>query len=182
MHYIIDGYNLMFRVVRAGDDLQATRRLVIETLDDKLSLLNIHATLVFDAHYQPGDSVRNHFGSLEIIFSAENETADQWILHTVKLSSKPSSITVVTSDKKLAWGARMKLAKTLSVEEFLQTVRVRCRNKAKRSREPAREPIPPKISGPAPDSVPAPGSFDYYLEHFERSFNEIKSEPRKKKK
>ena len=55
---------------------------------------------------------------LKIIYTAVNETADDYILQELKEASKPSQHIVVTSDKKLAWLCRRGLANTEDVNEF----------------------------------------------------------------
>lgn len=182
MHYYIDGYNLMFRVLRAGDELQVRREKIIHDLNQKVQFLELDATLVFDAHYHYGEASRTHFNHLEILFTSEGESADELILHELKSERIPGEHTVVTSDKKLAWLARRKHAKTESVEEFLDWVNRRYKNKIRRIKNPKeslkeqelkiieklKSSEPPKPPGkPASASTPAE-CFDYYLDAFEK--------------
>ena len=37
MHYFIDGYNLLFRILRAGDNLQKQREEIIQDLEIKIN-------------------------------------------------------------------------------------------------------------------------------------------------
>ena len=180
MRYLIDGYNLMFRVLRAGDDLQAQRERIIRDLNAKIQFLDLDATIVFDAHYQIGDSHRTHYRQVEILFTAQGETADEHILSTLKKAKEPSEYTVVTSDKKLAWLSRRKLAKTETVEEFLSLLARRFKNKIRRMKEvklveptkPVKKAVPPV----APISQKnAEECFDYYLQQFEESFHDLAS-------
>src|ERR1700722_447984 len=105
MHYFIDGYNLLFRVVRAliDEDLQQQREKIIADLSHKISLLNIDATIIFDSYYQKGLRERSFSQSLEVLFTDEGETADECILDELKKCPHPRNEMVVTSDKKLAW-------------------------------------------------------------------------------
>ena len=136
MHYYIDGYNLLFRVLRAGDDLQKQRQEITADIGKKVTLLELEATLVFDSHYQKDGYVRSHLNSLEIVFTAMGETADELILQELKESAHPSQHTVVTSDKKLANLCRLRQAKTESIDEFLGWLNKRYKNKQRR--RPAR--------------------------------------------
>lgn len=190
MHYYIDGYNLLFRLLRASDeDLQIQRELVIQELNTKIQFLELDVTLVFDAQYQYGESTRTHLNYLEILFTASGETADDFIINELKASRTPLQETVVTSDKKLAWRARRKLARTESVEEFFEWINRRYKNKKKQKKREKAEgssttlmapkpiikpPVPTKPS--AKDSVEE--CFGFYLDEFEKNFEEVvKSKP-----
>lgn len=190
MLYIIDGYNLMFKVLRAGDDLQKQRVAIIKDLNAKVQLLGIDALLVFDAQYKYGEAQRTHYNYLEIHFTAQGEIADDYILKYVKSSLDPAKITVVTSDKKLSWLSRRRGAKAETVDEFLGLLNRRYRNKIKQLNEPQPEVLPPpeqpqKLQKPKLKDTPEQ-CFDYYLTQFEKELLDqgIKSEssPKKKKK
>lgn len=188
MHYYIDGYNLMFRVVRAGDDLQSQRIKIIKDLNAKVHLLQIEATIVFDAQYQLGETSRTHFKDLEIFFTAEGETADEYILRHIKGVSHPENCTVVTSDKRLAWAVRRRLAKTESVEEFLGWLNKRFFNKIRHLKE-KEELKPPKalhlpkkpVKRKKEIKEDPEDRLHYYLKIFEEKMGELKVEEPKKR-
>jgi predicted RNA-binding protein with PIN domain len=119
MHYLIDGYNMLFRLVHTRDNLQTQRQYIIHDLNKKVALLNLDVSLVFDATFQEGDRTRSHFDHLEILFTAEGETADEFILDELKNCSNPQQQIVITSDKKLAQQARLYSAQTETVEKFI---------------------------------------------------------------
>lgn len=179
MHYYIDGYNLLFRVLKAGDDLKNQRHEITTDLEAKVHLLGIDATLVFDSHYQEDDGTRTHFKSLEIIFTAVGETADDFILHALKECNNPTQHTVVTSDKRLAHLCRLRLAKTESIDEFLSWIRTRCKNKIKAQKrllKPFKEPEPlPKPSPPPKVKMPREGCFEFYLQVFEAESKKLEA-------
>lgn len=132
--YFIDGYNLLFRVLQGGENLQHERQQLIKELERKLSLLKLPAVIVFDSQYQPDEGSVTHLKWLEIIFTAQGETADEYILQRLKDTSNGSQAhskqpCVVTSDKKLAWLCRKRLAKVESVEEFMTLLNRRVKNK-----------------------------------------------------
>lgn len=182
MHYYIDGYNLLFRILRAGDDIRRQREEITLDLERKISLLELEATLVFDSHYQEDESTRSHFKSLEIIFTAKGETADEFILHKLKESTNPTHYIVVTSDKKLARLCQLRLAKTESVEEFLAWVGKRCKNKMRQKRLEANPPstlikAPPNLKKVEPvytptSTDPAESCFNYYLDSFQKELQQ----------
>lgn len=188
MLYIIDGYNLMFKVLRAGDDLQKQRIALIRDLNAKVQLLGIDALIVFDAQYKYGDAQRSHYNYLEIHFTAQGEIADDYILKYVKSAIEPGQITVVTSDKKLSWMSRRRGAKTETVDEFLGLLNRRYRNKLKQLSEPQHvAPLPPeeplKLLKPKLKDTPEQ-CFDFYMSEFEKELLEqgIKPESPKTKK
>lgn len=186
MHYFIDGYNLMFRTLHASDDLQTQRWRIIHDLNEKIQILNLDVTLVFDSHYQFGEATRTHFNKLEIQFTEQGETADEFILEELKHEQTPQMQTVVTSDKTLAWLSRRSAAKTETVEEFLGWLNKRYKNKRrqlKTSKQAGSEKaayikkeqipaIPQKTVKPSKNASPEE-CFDYYLSLFTENFNQI---------
>jgi predicted RNA-binding protein with PIN domain len=180
MHYYIDGYNLMFRLLRAGDDLARQREQVIEEIYRKVSFIGLDVTIVFDSQYNPSESTRSNLRAMAIHFTDHAETADEYILSELKSDDNPFSHTVVTSDKKLAYLARLRSAKTISVEDFMVVLNKRFRNKMRQKRHPlpkAEIKLPVKPKTPTV-SDRAEDCFDFYLQEFESEFEEIlKKEP-----
>lgn len=188
MHYFIDGYNLLFRV-SAGDDLQKLREDVIHDLANKINLLELDATIVFDAQYQNTESSRSHLNCLEIIFTAIGETADEFILEALNEDINPSRHIVVTSDKKLAWLSKRSHAKAETVEEFIAWLN-RCYKNKLRSRKDRQlkntkiqqnavtvKSIPKTPAKTSPPLSSAPEEcFEFYLERFEKDYLAIKQE------
>lgn len=174
MHYFIDGYNLMFRVSRAGGDLQSRRQEIIQDLEIKINALGLNVTLVFDAQFQNNESSRSHLLSLEILFTNPGETADEFILNALKEDTRPHQQTVVTSDKKLAWLARRRHAHTESVEDFISLLNRRFKNKlqTKKTSKKLIAPIVTKKTSPStpPTESTAEDCFDFYLNQFQKSF------------
>ena len=186
MHYFIDGYNLMFRVLRAEGDLQKQRETIIEDLETKINALQLDVTLVFDAQYQSEEASRSHKLGLEILFTNARETADDFILQALKEETKPHRQTVVTSDKQLARLARRHHARTETVEEFISWLNRRYKNsqRLKRSTKATPNPITlKKNSIPNPISVASPPEecFDFYLNVFQQSFLALNEESITKK-
>jgi predicted RNA-binding protein with PIN domain len=194
MHYYIDGYNLLFRLSRAGDELQKQRQGIIQDLETKINFIGLDATLVFDAQHYEGDSIRRHLNRLEVVFTAAGETADEYILQRLKESPNPSQETVATSDKKLAWLSRSRHAYTQSVEDFVAWLNKRYRNKLreKSSKKPlALRPLKPHQSASShnvrvevaePSSRPLLNAtveecFVWYLKAFEEAFKETVNDP-----
>ena len=178
MHYYVDGYNVLFRLLHAGDNLKEQREQFIEYFKKKVQALNLQVTLVFDSQHHPGESSRAFQGVLEIAFTSNGQTADEYILGKIDAEQD----VVVTSDKKLAWEARTHFVKTETVEEFFSWLNKRYKNKIKRAKEAKirEEPLKVIAKPPAPVKKRAKPSvtatfqecFEYYLETFEERSGE----------
>lgn len=175
MHYYLDGYNLMFRILQATEDFRAIREKIISDLSVKIQLLDLDVTLVFDAKYQRGELARSRNHSVEILYTAEGETADEFIISELKSDCKPSDHTVVTSDKKLAYQARLCHSHTETVEHFIAWLNKRCKNKLRRAGLEANTrrsvELPKLITKAELPSLPTEG-VEYYLQIFEKRLRE----------
>lgn len=189
MHYFIDGYNLLFRhIPHSQDDLQNQRQSIILDLNTKISLLKLDVSIVFDANSQMGERSRSHYNALEIIFTAEGETADEYILNEIKNTPYPEQETVVTSDKALAWRVRNRLAHTESVEGFILWLNRSYKNKKRQTKKEQGDPLPrstlPSQSTSSPlvkKNIPLEGSADYYAQIFESEWKKILEEEQAQK-
>lgn len=182
MRYIIDGYNLMFKKLEASEELAKYRTELIEEIERMVAETEMDVTIVFDSYYHPGESTRHHFHSVEIIFTDEKEIADDKILKLIKASANPQHSTVVTSDKKLAWYARRKTAHTLTVDEFLDLLTRRYKNKITEKKKPnisGHKDLPKKEPLIKPH---VPTLEEYYLHSFEKRLEKIEEKKPKKKK
>jgi uncharacterized protein len=187
MHYYIDGYNLLFRLMHKGENLQDLREHVIQEINKKVSLVHLDVSIVFDAPLQLGEGSRSHYDAVEILFTAKGETADEFLISELRICTDPHQETIVTSDKKLAWRARHKSAHTQSVEEFIDLLNRMYKNKLKQLKKP--QPAPRKSSpliNPAPQKLPSPAatpeeSADYYERVFQDNFEKILLEEEKEK-
>ncbi len=182
MHYYIDGYNLMFRMSITKDSLQEEREKFIADLYEKIRVVGLDVTIVFDAQYHEGLGSRTHLDFLEICFTDEGETADDYIINELGSTPNPREEIVVTSDNNLAWRARRTHAKSEKVEDFMRWLDHRFRKKKKELPKDYVPEEPPKIS--LPDEVFETfekGEVDQadsnYLKIFEKKFEE--TEPKK---
>lgn len=173
MHYYIDGYNLLFRIQYPGVSFTTKREQLIAELGDLFHFLSINATLVFDSQYQEGESSRSHYHHVEIVYTNSGETADDRIISEIQLA-RYERITVVTSDKKLAWFARRCNASTESVEQFLGWLKKRYKNKQRpklKAPPKARQKKATLKKSPEPEQRPE-ACYDYYLNTFQKSYSE----------
>lgn len=181
MHYLIDGYNLLFRTLHDDRNLQSQREAVIRDLNQKVSLVKINVSIIFDSTFQIGDRERSHYDHLEILYSAYGETADEYILDEIKNHPQPQQEIVVTSDKGLAYRVRNRLAHTESVEEFTLWLNQAYKNKIrqirheKNTRQPLSVPPLKQVSrSPVPSKdAPLEAYSDYYAEAFESKWQDI---------
>lgn len=189
MHYLIDGYNLLFRLLHGSQNLQSEREMIIHDLNKKISLINLEVSIVFDAAYQVGGRSRSHYDALEILFTAERESADEYILEEIQKSPAPQRETVVTSDKKLAQLVRHCSAHTESVEEFIQWLNRSYKNKLRQLKKdkhipvPITQPSPPtkEKSTIPPKEAPLEALEDYYTRLFEAKWQELQKMEQKTK-
>jgi predicted RNA-binding protein with PIN domain len=120
MHYIVDGYNLLFYLFgSSSSDFQAQRQSLIQSMNTKIEYLGLNVTLVFDSHLSPGEGSRSHYHHLEVLFTPEGVTADDFIISNLKLSRDASKKVLITNDKELAQRARHLLASTQNIDYFL---------------------------------------------------------------
>lgn len=133
MRYIVDGYNLLFKEAwaRTAASLEQARKQLIEELDSLASTLNLDLTVVFDAPFQSDDLRRGHYRSLEIVFTAKGQTADDYIVSLADAVGKKGI--VVTSDRGLARRAKGAGATIEGVHDFLVHLRKKSRNKLAKS-------------------------------------------------
>lgn len=167
-HYLIDGYNWLFRSVRGRDEgrLQIERMRLCHELSIKLSTAGIQATIVFDSHYRPGPGEKQHLKEISIYYTDEGQTADDYILEFIKHASKPSEYTVVTSDMRLAWGVRQNSGHSLDIPTFQKTLD-RIYLKKTRKKVEYERPVKPVI-------IPKKSLQDYYEQAFEGQVKENK--------
>lgn len=177
MLYYVDGYNLIFRTLSAGESLRHRRETLIADIHPKIELLKLETVLVFDSQYQNSEATRHHFKDLEIYYTDEGETADDYIVKAVKRHPNRKEVTVVTSDLRLAWRVRREHALTMSAEDYLQWLQRRYRNKVEQVRLELSKEIVTKI--PLPKLLPEPNAkpkketlklrqsdMEFYMEQF----------------
>lgn len=100
---LVDGYNIIgawseLRKLKKDKLLDARDRL-IELMAEYKAFTGIRVIVVFDAHLVPGIENKKKQYDVEIIYTRENETADERIEKlTQELSKRRVQISVATSD------------------------------------------------------------------------------------
>jgi predicted RNA-binding protein with PIN domain len=117
--YIIDGYNLLFRVSKSQKSLQKKREEFLLELDDEMAESKMRATIIFDGANDPIPGIsKMTLDALEVIYTSEGLSADEYILEHL-LTTRRKEQTVVTQDRALGKLARELGANTLGIQEFL---------------------------------------------------------------
>lgn len=123
---IVDGYN----IIGAWDELQKVKEQdlgqardhLIELMADYQAYTGYRVIIVFDAQYVPGTESKQKAYKVDLIFTKENETADECIERLVKVYKNVSNqVYVATSDfleQRITFGrgALRKSARELLVE------------------------------------------------------------------
>lgn len=123
---LVDGYNIIgawpeLRELR-NKDLAAARDLLIEKMAEYQAFTGMKVIIVFDAYDVQGIEKKEQNYKVDVIFTKENETADERIEKlSIALSNRKTQIYVATSDYTEQWaifgqGALRKSARELYIE------------------------------------------------------------------
>lgn len=133
MRYIVDGYNLIFRVFESTwQSLEKQRDEVIPFLWELFEGTSHQIDIVFDSnpeHFFTENTRRDP--PFHLLFSPPPLNADKFILELCHGVKKKKDITVVSSDKHLILSTKELLVPTMSVEEFLSHFRQRKKRQKK---------------------------------------------------
>ena len=100
---VVDGYN----IIGAWEELQKVKKQdlgqardhLIESMADYQAYTGYRVIIVFDAHYVPGTESKQRAYKVDVIYTKENETADECIEKLVKVYKNVSNqVYVATSD------------------------------------------------------------------------------------
>lgn len=123
---LVDGYNIIGAwgelLLLKDNQLADARDLLIERMAEYKAYMGWRVIVVFDAYMTPGLENRKRRHDVEVLFTRENETADERIEKLVsELSERRVQIHVATSDFTEQWivfaqGALRKSARELEIE------------------------------------------------------------------
>ncbi|MFS0576099.1 NYN domain-containing protein [Sporosarcina sp. 179-K 3D1 HS] len=123
---LVDGYNVIgaWKELRRikKERLADARDRLIELMAEYKGHTGWRVIIVFDAHLVPGIEKRKRHHEVEVVFTRENETADERIEKLVsELSGRRVQLHVATSDLTEQWvifaqGALRKSARELEIE------------------------------------------------------------------
>jgi predicted RNA-binding protein with PIN domain len=123
-HIIVDGYN----VIRADPRLQSFERISLELARDTLAralgssprLANDRVTVVFDGRFGNRSHVHAHrLGRIELVFSAQGQTADDVIIERARSLGRHERVIVVTNDVAVRERCRAEGCEVSSSENLL---------------------------------------------------------------
>ena len=102
-YIIVDGYNIIFAwedlVKIAADDLDAARRGLLDVLCSYASFKKCRMVVVFDGYKAKGNpGSREQLAGLQVVYTAEGETADAYIEALVHDIGSNYAVRVATSD------------------------------------------------------------------------------------
>lgn len=123
---LVDGYNIIGAWPELthlkNKDLSAARDRLVEKMAEYQAYTGHRVIIVFDAHFVQGIAKKYNNFKVEVIFTKENETADERIEKmAISLSNRRTQIHVATSDFTEQWaifgqGALRKSARELLTE------------------------------------------------------------------
>lgn len=123
---IVDGYNIIGAwpelISLKNKDLGEARDALVEKMAEYQAVTGYRVIVVFDAHYVQGIEKKYHNYKVEVIFTKENESADERIEKLASLlSNRKTQVHVATSDYTEQWvifgqGALRKSARELHNE------------------------------------------------------------------
>lgn len=121
---LVDGYNIIgawpeLQVLK-DKDLAAARDLLIEKMAEYQAYSGYHVIVVFDAYYVQGTEKKYKNFKVEVIYTKENETADERIEKlAIELNNRRTQIHVATSDFTEQWAIFGQGALRISARELL---------------------------------------------------------------
>ncbi|MBQ9032250.1 MAG: TetM/TetW/TetO/TetS family tetracycline resistance ribosomal protection protein [Parasporobacterium sp.] len=102
-YVLVDGYNVIFAWKELSDlarvNIDSARDALIEILSNFRSMISAEVIAVFDAYRVKGHATEQQtLQNIRIVYTAEEETADQYIEKFTNENGKKQKILVVTSD------------------------------------------------------------------------------------
>lgn len=127
---LVDGYNMVAfwketRQLFKKSELDAARTILLQKLSNYASFEGLEIICIFDAQYMPG--VRQIYDEfkVQVVFTEEDETADDYIERlAVELNTPLNQVSVATSDLNEQWTVFAQGALRVSARELEQRVLV----------------------------------------------------------
>jgi predicted RNA-binding protein with PIN domain len=118
MAYIVDGNNVMGQTVGWHRDKSGARRRLLEQLAEFARLKKARVTVVFDGSPDRDLPDAAGFRGVKVLFAERNSDADTRIKRLVENAADKRGLTVVTSDRQLAFAVRACGAAVVRSGEF----------------------------------------------------------------
>ena len=128
MNYIIDGFNLAFKIKHIVPNLKLGKidlaiDQLIQYLKSKLTKSGSKIIVVLDGQKYSSQSYPGRAG-IKIIFSKKPQTADDIIREFIRSSANISKWCVISSDNEILYTAKDHGAQTMKSGDFLQKSRI----------------------------------------------------------
>ena len=126
---LVDGYNMIAfwqetRQLFKKSELDAARTILLEKLSHYASFEGIRVICVFDAQYMPGIRQTYEEFQVQVVFTAEEETADDYIERCSRAQYTLHQVSVATSDLNEQWTVFAQGALRVSARELEKRVAV----------------------------------------------------------
>jgi predicted RNA-binding protein with PIN domain len=118
MAYLIDGNNVMGQTPGWHRDKAKARRMLVEQLATFVRVKKARLTVIFDGRPDRDMPDGSAFRGVKILFAEAGSDADTRIVKLVDSSKDRRGLTVVTSDRSLAFQVRASGATTIRSGEF----------------------------------------------------------------
>lgn len=101
-YLIVDGYNVIFAwpdlAQQARSDLDAARRQLCDRLSSYAGFTKCRLVVVFDGYKQPGPGEKTHLNNIQVVYTAQGETADAYIADLAHEIGPSYAVRIATSD------------------------------------------------------------------------------------
>ncbi|MBE3570510.1 MAG: NYN domain-containing protein [Bacillales bacterium] len=140
---LVDGYNIIGAWPELQElkkkDLAAARDHLIEKMAEYQGYSGFKVIVVFDAHYVKGVEKRYQNYQVDVVFTRENESADEWIeKKAIELTNIRNQVYVATSDYTEQWAIFGQGALRISARELLiemKEIEKKIKKKVKKTQE-----------------------------------------------
>jgi predicted RNA-binding protein with PIN domain len=116
--YIVDGNNVMGQTVGWHRDKSGSRRALLKRVAAFARARNSRVTVVFDGASDRGAPEGSAVQGVKVLYARPGSDADSRIEDIVDTSPNPRGLTVVTSDRHLAFLVRSRGAKVIRSGDF----------------------------------------------------------------
>jgi predicted RNA-binding protein with PIN domain len=118
MAYVVDGNNVMGQTPGWHRDKAKARRDLVERLAEFSRLKHARITVVFDGAPDSTFPEASAFRGVKILYANKGSDADTRIRRLIESAADPRGLTVVTSDRQLAFLVRSGGARVLRSGQF----------------------------------------------------------------
>lgn len=124
--FLIDGYNLihalgLVRKQAGPGELEASRRRLLEFLEERFASVAADITVVFDAKRKPRHAPTEEVvGRIAVLYAPRNQEADDVIEGLIERHPAPMRLVVVSEDRRLRKAAARRQAHSMSSQQLLE--------------------------------------------------------------